>query len=326
MLELDILNKMGQELSSATTQGTEELLQVIFKQTNQLLMGTDDLFVAFYDKANDSVSFPFVVEKGQLKPPEGDWAPRKAGRGLTEYVIKHPKPLLIDNMDGWMDEHKSDVEAIGLPAKCWLGAPIIFGDEVIGVIAVQNHDREDFYGNDKLSVLATIAIQAGIAITNARLFERRILEFDALADVDEAITTKDLDTVLQGVLGAVKKIVEAPHSSVMLVDDSGQYLEVRAFLGESWPEGIDKRFKIGEHGIVGSVAKRRRSELVRDVNDPKWKKKYIAVLPHTQSELATPLLDEKGTLRGVINLESPVRERSTHTTSGYWRLWQDARC
>jgi two-component system nitrate/nitrite sensor histidine kinase NarX len=64
------------------------------------------------------------------------------------------------------------VEAIGAPARSWLGVPMIAGDEVLGVIAVQSYTTENVYDQGHLSLLPTIAAQAAIAIENARLYEQ----------------------------------------------------------------------------------------------------------------------------------------------------------
>jgi two-component system nitrate/nitrite sensor histidine kinase NarX len=64
------------------------------------------------------------------------------------------------------------IEVIGTPAKSWLGVPMIAGDEVLGVIAVQSYTTENVYDEGHINLLPTIAAQAAIAIENARLYEQ----------------------------------------------------------------------------------------------------------------------------------------------------------
>ena len=78
--------------------------------------------------------------------------------------------LLSDNVDGGMQE--LGIESIGAPAKSWLGVPMIAGDEVLGIIAVQSYTTENVYDEEHLNLLPTIAAQAAIAIENARLYEQ----------------------------------------------------------------------------------------------------------------------------------------------------------
>lgn len=47
---------------------------------------------------------------------------------------------------------------------------MISGDQVFGIISVQNADREDAYNQEHLELLQTIAAQAAAAVANARLY------------------------------------------------------------------------------------------------------------------------------------------------------------
>jgi len=64
------------------------------------------------------------------------------------------------------------IETIGTPAKSWLGVPMIAGDEVLGIIAVQSYTTENVYDEEHLNLLPTIAAQAAVALENAHLYEQ----------------------------------------------------------------------------------------------------------------------------------------------------------
>src|SRR5665213_1382772 len=67
---------------------------------------------------------------------------RPLGRGLSEYVIRHGKPLLgmTDDIDVLASQGEVALKTAGPPAVCWLGIPLFVGDEAIGLIAVQSYD------------------------------------------------------------------------------------------------------------------------------------------------------------------------------------------
>jgi len=162
--EMAVLNEVGQAISS--TLRLDELLDLIYRQVGRVMDATN-LYIALYDRDEDWVSFPLYVEGGQVS-----WNPggRKAGRGLTEHIIRNRQPLLLpDDVEGRMQE--LGIESIGTAAKSWLGVPMIAGDEVLGVIAVQSYTTENVYDEGHLNLLPTIAAQAAIAIENARLYE-----------------------------------------------------------------------------------------------------------------------------------------------------------
>ncbi len=163
--EMAVLNEVGRAISS--TLRLDDLLDLIHRQVGRVMDATN-LYIAFYDRDEDWVSFPLYVEEGQITRHSGG---RKAGRGLTEHIIRSRQPLLLpDDVEGRMQE--LGIEALGAPAKSWLGVPMIAGDKVLGVIAVQSHTTENVYDEGHLNLLPTIAAQAAIAIENARLYEQ----------------------------------------------------------------------------------------------------------------------------------------------------------
>ena len=65
------------------------ILNAIYDQVRQL-MPAEDFYVALYDDARDEVTFPLAYVAGQLVK----WSSRRAGQGLSEYVLRTKSPLL----------------------------------------------------------------------------------------------------------------------------------------------------------------------------------------------------------------------------------------
>ncbi len=178
--ELHSLQAVGQALS--TSLDLDTILQAIYEQVAQL-MPTHLFYVALYDAQADEVSFPLFIEEGRRV----HWPARRAGNGLTEYVLRSGRPLLIRrDFDAILDA--LGIDFIGWQrAACWLGVPISAGDETLGVIAVQSLTTAQFYDLSHQEVLVTIAAQAAVAIQNARLYARtdqalarRVQELDSI--------------------------------------------------------------------------------------------------------------------------------------------------
>ncbi len=162
--ELGSLQVVGQALSSSLQVG--EVLEAIYDQVRRL-MPARSFYVALYDAESDEVSFPLATEDGQRV----SWRSRQAGNGLTEYVLRTRTPLLIDGEVAPVAK-RLGAEEVGTPAVCWLGVPLLSGEEVLGVITVQSHSTPGAYDISHLEVLETIAAQAALAIQNARLYAR----------------------------------------------------------------------------------------------------------------------------------------------------------
>ncbi len=213
VVELATLSNIGQTLSSAATLTVDEILNSVYQQVS-LLMDTRNFYVAFYDADNDRVEFPFAMEKGKRQDPVRDWKPRKAGRGLTEYVIRHGQPLFIpENAEKWVRDHSDQVLPLGHRAESWLGAPLIAGQRVLGVIAVQNYEQANAYDEHDRNILSTVASQAAIAIANARLLsstQAQVEDLRLLREVGQAIaSTMDSREVLQRVVQSARTVVGA---------------------------------------------------------------------------------------------------------------------
>jgi signal transduction histidine kinase len=73
-------------------------------------------------------------------------------------------------VDGWLEE--MGIELIGPQALSWLGVPLVVGDLVVGVMAVQSYKTPHAYDEHDRDILTSIASQAAIAINNAQLYER----------------------------------------------------------------------------------------------------------------------------------------------------------
>ena len=57
-----------------------------------------------------------------------------------------------------------------MAAQSWLGVPILAGDRVLGVIALESLTPHA-YGDADARLLSTLASSMGVALENARLFD-----------------------------------------------------------------------------------------------------------------------------------------------------------
>ncbi len=114
----------------------------------------------------------------------------------------------------------------------------------------------------------------------------------------------DLDVLLNQVAGLIRERFSCNYVGIFLLDDSEEYLVARAGAGT---EGRnlhqdDIRFKIGDEGVIGWVAGKRRPLYLPDVSRDS---RYIQLESpqDTRSELALPL--EMGrTLLGVLDMQN----------------------
>lgn len=85
-----------------------------------------------------------------------------------------------------------------------------------------------------------------------------------LIDINQHIAgSLDEQEVLQESLELEKEIVDAETGSILLLDDSGEYLNFTVALGDSGSVLEEHRLKVGE-GIAGHVAETKRPVLIED--------------------------------------------------------------
>lgn len=163
--ELVVLNEMSQALSA--TLNIDEVVDQIYQYTSRL-MDTTNFYVALYDAELDEMEFTLDAKDGVVNRRVGR---RRGGKGLTEYLIRHGQPLLFsENVQEHLDA--LGIQALGQQAFSWLGVPMGFGKQAVGVISVQSYTTPRLYNEHHRDLLSAIASQAAIALQNAHLFER----------------------------------------------------------------------------------------------------------------------------------------------------------
>jgi two-component system cell cycle sensor histidine kinase/response regulator CckA len=127
------------------------------------LMYARNFYIALYDSGTQYLSFPYFVDE-EDKPP----APRKLGRGLTEYVLRTGEPLLVT--PAVFDElvQRGEVNPIGAPSVDWLGVPLKVGNNSLGVVVVQSYTDNVRYGEKDKEILTFVSQQLASAIDHRR--------------------------------------------------------------------------------------------------------------------------------------------------------------
>jgi two-component system, cell cycle sensor histidine kinase and response regulator CckA len=127
------------------------------------LMYARNFYIALYDPLNQLLSFPYFVDDEDPTP-----APKKLGRGLTEYVLRTGEPLLCtpDVFDQLVE--RGEVELIGAPSLDWLGVPLRAANNIFGVLVVQSYtDNVRFREKDK-EILTFVSQQVASAVEHKR--------------------------------------------------------------------------------------------------------------------------------------------------------------
>ena len=170
--ELAIVNEIGAALAKQLD--FQEVVELVGERVSDIFEASS-LFIALYDDATQTIRFPYELAEGERLHTD----PINLGEGLTSRVIQTRSPVRLGTNDDMLVAEAIQVE--GAVSESWLGVPIIAGDRVIGVIALENV-RANVYTESDERLLSTLASSMGVALENARLFDetKRLL-----AETDE---------------------------------------------------------------------------------------------------------------------------------------------
>ena len=131
------------------------------------LIPLENFYIALYDPASDMLSFPYYVDQYDSPPPD-----IKAGRGLTELVIRLGQPLHAPRKILTRLIKKGDVDLIGTMPVDWMGAPLKVGGQIIGAIVTQSYQEEIRFNQEDLILFEFVATQVAQMIDRKRVEEK----------------------------------------------------------------------------------------------------------------------------------------------------------
>ncbi|MGW0996877.1 sensor histidine kinase [Streptomyces sp. NPDC002523] len=159
--------------------------------------------------------------------------PYPQGHGILGELIRHPEPLRLSKISehpasyGFPPHHP--------PMNSFLGVPIRIRDQVFGnLYLTEKRGGADFDAEDE-SVLSTLAVAAGVAIDNARLYEESRLRerwLRANAEITHSLMSgSERAEALDLIAGRAREITDSALAAVAMPLEGGASLGVEIALG-----------------------------------------------------------------------------------------------
>jgi PAS domain S-box-containing protein len=139
----------------------KQLYHNIFTELNKVI-DCRNFYIALYDPDKNTSTIEFPYFQDQHHQPSS--VVRDAGKGLTEYAIRHGNPLLLYKKDIAELKKNKTIEIKGKVPEVWLGVPLKNNNRVIGVIAIQSYSDKSHYSQQDLSFLDFSSSQIAMAI------------------------------------------------------------------------------------------------------------------------------------------------------------------
>jgi signal transduction histidine kinase len=239
------------------------------------------------------------IQAAQGLPNAAEALKLRPGEGLTGWVAQTGKPARVGDVT-------KDKRYIMLrpEVRSELAVPLEVNGEVRGVLNVDS-DRLDAFSADDQELLESLAAQAARVIQNTWLFEQLRLKarlLESLASVSRTINSAlNLDEVLQTITRDAAELMQAKMCSLMMLDDTRSWLDLRASSGAGDAYLRKPRLNVGE-SLLGSVVRRKKPIQVDNVQTSAgYQNVDVARQEGLVSLLSAPLLFS-GEALGTLNI------------------------
>ena len=162
--ELAVINSIQQGMAAKLEFQT--IIDLVGDKLREVFK-TGDISIVWHEPQSNLVHPLYVFEHGQrlqLAP-----YPRRPG-GPGERMLKTRQPVVLNSMQDLMAVSGGAIAGTDM-AKCAVFVPIIGNDRMLGAVSIENHERENAYGESEIRLLQTVASSMGVALENARLFD-----------------------------------------------------------------------------------------------------------------------------------------------------------
>jgi GAF domain-containing protein/CheY-like chemotaxis protein len=297
--ELAIVNDVQRGLASHLD--PQAMYELVGERASDVF-DTNVVDIAVFDHENATMRFPFSIERGVRFPYD-----ERPIMGFRKHVLETREPLLIAENLRQLGAKLGQPDHIkGEPAKSAIFVPLLVGDEILGVISLQNLDREHAFEQRDVSLLTTLAASLSVALRTARLIDetqKRVAELATINSVGEALTTQlDLAPLLEIVGGKLHEAFDADISYIALLDEARGVIDFPYYM-EGGKHEPQEPLQLGE-GLTSEIIQGRQTLLL---NHDEEVERTVVVGTRARSFLGVPILVGDKAI-GAISVQSTTQE------------------
>jgi signal transduction histidine kinase len=237
----------------------QEALQLIVSEAVRLMHASSGSVVLI----NPTSGF-LEIHASQNLPSAATRLKLRVGEGITGQVARTGKPARV----GDVTQDPRYVMA-RRSVRSELAVPLEVNGETRGVLNMDS-DRADAFTTEDQELLQELAVQAAKVIQNTWLYEQLRLKahlFESLASVSRTInSTLNLDEALQAITREAGVLMHARTCSLMMLDESREWLDLRASYGAGEAYINKPRLAVGD-SLLGVVVRRKKPMQVANVQE-----------------------------------------------------------
>jgi signal transduction histidine kinase len=161
--------KLQRALYEISAQSVRDIdLEAFYVEVHRIMGGllyAKNCAIMLCIEGSDQVWFPYYIDEKDAPPPAGYRRP--AGDGLTGFVMNTRMPQRIDHQRYVSLTKASQIHNVigNIDFVVWIGAPMIYQDQVLGVIILQSYDPAISYDDEDLKLLTFVADHIAAALS-----------------------------------------------------------------------------------------------------------------------------------------------------------------
>jgi signal transduction histidine kinase len=266
-----------------STLDSQEALQLIVSEAVRVMRASSGSLVLI----NPTTNF-LEIHAAQNLSSAARKLKLRVGEGITGWVAQNGQPARV----GDVTQDKRYV-SVRRDVRSELAVPLEVQGEVRGVINVDS-ERPNAFSDDDQELLQELAILAARVIHNTWLYEQlrlKVMLFESLSSVSRTInSTLNLDEALRAITKEACELMRARMCSLMLLDETREWLDLRASFGAGDAYINKPRLSAGE-SLIGVVVRRKKPLQVANVQtDTRYQNVELARSEDLVSLLSVPLI------------------------------------
>jgi len=318
--ELAIINSVQQALASNLD------VQAIYNLVGDKVRDIFDsqvVMISTYDQQTDTIEHRYAIERG-----EHIFAPgRYPIRGFRTQIVQTRQPVLVNTNVADQAARLGQHTIPGtITPKSWLGVPMFVGEQVTGILSLQDIDRENAFDESDVRLLQTLAASMSVALENARLFDetqrllvetkQRATELHIINSVQEGLAQKlDRDSIYELVGEKLYEFFQPADLSILTYDRDTDQL-FAPFQVESGIREAHIPYNVGGRGFFGFLLQNPQPLLINENMEEatvKFQNVYSSGKGLPKSAIYVPLLIGNA-VHGAIVLKNMQKEQAFNDT------------
>ncbi len=257
--ELAIINSVQQGLASNLD------VQAIYNLVGDKIrdiFNSQVVMISTLDLVNNTMEHRYAFERGEHIYAPGHYPIL----GFRTQIVQTKQPVLVNTNVARVARKLGQPTIPGtITPKSWLGVPMMVGDQVRGILSLQNIDRENAFDQSDVRLLQTLAASMSVALENAHLFEetqrlllmaeQRANELHIINSVQEELAKKLEMNSIYELVG--KKLRESfpPMDVAILVYDHERDMISAPFQLEGGVQQPFTPYTVSGMGFIGHLLK-----------------------------------------------------------------------